>query len=59
MVIGSYFMCGVYKIDPINVPKTHYCLLFARGIFGFFAFTNVFISIYLLPFSLAMVISFT
>lgn len=59
MSLFSYLACGIYKIDPIGIPKSHAGLLLTRGIFGFFAFTSLFMSIHLLPFSLAMVISFT
>ena len=53
MAIGSYTFCRVIKIDVLQVPKEKAWALLGRSFFGYFSITNLFLSIFLLPFSLS------
>jgi drug/metabolite transporter (DMT)-like permease len=59
MTYFSYLYCKSNKIDILSIPKPVATLLFMRCVFGYISMTAFFISIHMLPFSLAVALSFT
>ena len=59
MGFGSYTYCRIKQIEILKVPKDVSGILLARVFLGFFVITTMFGSIFMLPFSLAMVLIFT
>jgi drug/metabolite transporter (DMT)-like permease len=59
MAFYSYFYCKMKSVDVLEIPKPAATFLVLRCVCGYIAVTCMFVSIFLLPFSLAMVLNFT
>ena len=59
MAIGAFCFCKVCNIDHLKVPKPIATYFIFRCIFGFLSVISELIALYLLPFSLAIILNFT
>jgi uncharacterized membrane protein len=59
MTFGSFTFCKLNSIDILLVPRDVAHDFLYRCIFGYVSVTCMFVAIFLLPFSLAMVLNFT
>lgn len=59
MCFSSFSFCKVFKIDPLLIPKPIAGSFVGRCFFGYISVTCMFLAIFMLPFSLAMVLNFT
>ena len=59
MAVGCYLHTRVSNIDPLLVPKDKAKGVFSRAFFGYLSYMFQFWCIFLLPFSLAIVLYFT
>ena len=59
LVIFSYNYCKYIGTDPLKIPRHVSLSFFLRCFFGWLSTTGMFIAIFLMPFSLAMVLNFT
>ena len=59
MTFGSFVFCKLNKIDILFLPRDVAALLLYRSILGWISITGMFVAVFLLPFSLAMVLNFT
>jgi hypothetical protein len=57
MTFGSFIFCKLNKIDILLLPRDMATLLFYRSILGWVSITGMFIAVFLLPFSLAMILN--
>ena len=59
MTFGSFVFCKLNKIDILFLPRDVAALLLYRSILGWISITGMFIAVFLLPFSLAIVLNST
>jgi len=59
MAVGCFLYCKVQGNDAYGVPRSVATTLFFRCFFGYISVACMFLAIFMLPFSLAMVLNFT
>ena len=59
MAVGCFIFCKIKGHDILEVPRSVSMHLFLRVFFGYISVACMFLAIFLLPFSLAMVLNFT